>query len=194
MCVTRPRPPCLVILSVPGPRVTLLCGFGIFSADERHNSTKQLSTMPKQGFPHRINPFRRMLLPLQVTRFLAAASSSFESLPLSDVNLSVVLEVFSLPQLMLDAPEMTRVITKARAKLLDLYGDLEKVRSLVRRCLHCVARGTFVFLVEFDDWCMTCTLYVSSCLQICGYFEIILQQHVPYFVTQASMIHITPLV
>lgn len=29
---------------------------------------------------------------------------------------------------MLDAPEMSRVLAKARSKLLDLYGDLEKVR------------------------------------------------------------------
>lgn len=36
-------------------------------------------------------------------------------------------QVFRLPQLMLDAPEMSRVVAKARAKLLDVYGDLEKV-------------------------------------------------------------------
>eukprot|EP00775_Hariotina_reticulata_P008852 gene8853-9031_t len=62
-----------------------------------------------------------------VTRFLAAASSSFEALPLSSLSLSVVLDVFALPGLMLDAPEMARVTAKARAKLLELYGDLEKV-------------------------------------------------------------------
>jgi hypothetical protein len=39
------------------------------------------------------------------------------------------LELFSLPQLMLDAPEMARVVGKARAKLLELYGDLEKVNT-----------------------------------------------------------------
>jgi len=39
-------------------------------------------------------------------------------------------QVFRLPQLMLDAPEMARVLAKARAKLLDLYGDLEKVGAL----------------------------------------------------------------
>jgi hypothetical protein len=65
---------------------------------------------------------------VQVTRFLAAASSSFEALPLSSLSLSVVLDVFGLPQLMLDAQEMCRVVGKARAKLLELYGDLEKVR------------------------------------------------------------------
>lgn len=43
--------------------------------------------------------------------------------------LPAVLQVFRLPQLMLDAPEMARVLAKARAKLLDLYGDLEKVRD-----------------------------------------------------------------
>jgi hypothetical protein len=36
-------------------------------------------------------------------------------------------QVFRLPQLMLDAPEVSRVLAKARSKLLDLYGDLEKV-------------------------------------------------------------------
>jgi hypothetical protein len=35
--------------------------------------------------------------------------------------------VFSLPPSMLDAPELGRVTAKARSKLLDLYGDLEKV-------------------------------------------------------------------
>jgi hypothetical protein len=40
------------------------------------------------------------------------------------------LQVFRLPQLMLDAPEMSRVLAKARLKLLDLYGDLEKVRAV----------------------------------------------------------------
>jgi hypothetical protein len=64
---------------------------------------------------------------LQVSRFLAAASSSFEALPLSSLGLGLVLELFGLPQLMLDAPEMARVVGKARAKLLELYGDLEKV-------------------------------------------------------------------
>jgi hypothetical protein len=67
---------------------------------------------------------------LQVSRFLAAASSSFEALPLSQLGLGLVLELFSLPQLMLDAPEMARVVGKARAKLLELYGDLEKVSFL----------------------------------------------------------------
>lgn len=38
-----------------------------------------------------------------------------------------VLQVFRLPQLMLDAPEVSRVLAKARSKLLELYGDLEKV-------------------------------------------------------------------
>jgi hypothetical protein len=38
-----------------------------------------------------------------------------------------VLQVFRLSQLMLDAPEMSKVLAKARSKLLDLYGDLEKV-------------------------------------------------------------------
>eukprot|EP00879_Flechtneria_rotunda_P018787 GHRR01019720.1.p1 GENE.GHRR01019720.1~~GHRR01019720.1.p1 ORF type:complete len:287 (+),score=51.88 GHRR01019720.1:438-1298(+) len=65
----------------------------------------------------------------QVTRFMAAASTSFESLPLSTLSLSVVLEVFNLPQVMLDAPEMALVAAKAKAKLLELYGDLEKVWS-----------------------------------------------------------------
>jgi hypothetical protein len=41
----------------------------------------------------------------------------------------IYVQVFRLPQLMLDAPEMARVLAKARAKLLDLYGDLEKVRD-----------------------------------------------------------------
>ena len=40
-------------------------------------------------------------------------------------------QVFRLPQLMLDAPEMARVLAKARAKLLDLYGDLEKVSTSI---------------------------------------------------------------
>jgi hypothetical protein len=68
-----------------------------------------------------------LLCAVQVSRFLAAASSSFEALPLSQLGLGLVLELFSLPQLMLDAPEMARVVGKARAKLLELYGDLEKV-------------------------------------------------------------------
>lgn len=37
---------------------------------------------------------------------------------------------------MLDAQEMCRVVGKARAKLLELYGDLEKVRC-------CAGQGVF---------------------------------------------------
>jgi uncharacterized protein YebE (UPF0316 family) len=77
-----------------------------------------------------------MICALQVSRFLAAASSSFEALPLSQLGLGLVLELFSLPQLMLDAPEMARVVGKARAKLLELYGDLEKVSNAeLKGCL-----------------------------------------------------------
>lgn len=43
-----------------------------------------------------------------MTRFLAAASSSFASVPLASLSLDVMLHVYSLPQLMLDAPEMGR--------------------------------------------------------------------------------------
>lgn len=44
-----------------------------------------------------------------------------------NVCVCAVPQVFRLSQLMLEAPEMSRVLAKARSKLLDLYGDLEKV-------------------------------------------------------------------
>jgi hypothetical protein len=52
-----------------------------------------------------------------------------KKLKLRSYLLITVAQVFRLPQLMLDAPEMARVLAKARAKLLDLYGDMEKVRT-----------------------------------------------------------------
>ncbi|WIA35734.1 hypothetical protein OEZ86_004136 [Tetradesmus obliquus] len=83
--------------------------------------------LPSESPPDELLRMIRLADQYQVSRFLAAASSSFEALPLSSLGLGLVLELFGLPQLMLEAPEMARVVGKARAKLLELYGDLEKV-------------------------------------------------------------------
>lgn len=65
------------------------------------------------SFPH--NPshsltpqafFLLLCAVLQVSRFLAAASSSFEALPLSSLGLGLVLELFQLPQLTCTHPHM----------------------------------------------------------------------------------------
>lgn len=96
----------------------------------------------------------------QVSRFLAAASSSFEALPLSSLGLGLVLELFGLPQLMLEAPEMARVVGKARAKLLELYGDLEKVRQHYNSFPACYF--ILVEIVRNHPWFAPLTVLVAA--------------------------------
>lgn len=49
---------------------------------------------------------------------------------------------------MLEALEMARVAIKARAKLLELYGDLEKVRGHSKYPLQHLSSRSFDRLVE----------------------------------------------
>ncbi|KAF8057900.1 BTB/POZ domain-containing protein [Scenedesmus sp. PABB004] len=85
--------------------------------------------LPGEAAPEELLRMVRLADQFQVTRLMAAASCSFESLPLASLSIGTVLEVFSLPQVMLEAPEMSRILAKGRAKLLELYGDLDQVWS-----------------------------------------------------------------